>query len=152
MRYIIDGCNFIKKFAGGSPFDFEGEKQRFISRLDRYAIGKKLKITVVFDSSMPSFENRGKLTVIHAADADERIISEVGKLKSPAGARVVSDDRAVRKAAAEGGAGALGVDKFEGFLAKKLNEVGKPLDSPEKPSPERMTESDIREWEEYFKR
>lgn len=152
MQYIIDGCNFIKKFSGGSPFDFEGEKRRFISRLDRYALGKQVKITVVFDSRMPSFEKRGKLTVIHAGDADEKIISEVKKLKSPAGASVVSDDRAVRKAADEEGAGTIGVDKFESFLAKRLNEGGKPLDAPEKPSPERMTESDIREWEDYFKR
>ncbi len=152
MHYIIDGCNFIKKFAGGSPFDFEGEKRRFVSRLDRYAIGKQIKITVVFDSRMPSFEKRGKVTVIHAEDADERIISEVRRLNSPAGASVVSDDRAVRKAAGGGGAGTIGVDKFEGFLAKRLNEGEKPLDSPEKPSPERMTESDIREWEDYFKR
>ncbi len=152
MQYIIDGCNFIKKFAGGSPFDFEGEKRRFISRLDRYAAGKQVKITVVFDSSIPSFEKCGKLTVIHAGDADERIISEVRKLKSPAGASVVSDDRAVRKAAGEGGAGAIGVDRFESFLAKRLNEEVKPMDSSEKPSPERMTEADIREWEDYFKR
>ena len=153
MRYIIDGCNFIKKFAGGSPFDFEGEKRKFISRLDRYALGKKVKIFLVFDSRLPSFENYGKLTVVHAEDADERIVSEVQKLKSPAGAAVVSDDRAVQKESRTAGAGIIGVDKFAGFLSKSLNEGGAASNvGSEKPSPEEMSEEDIREWEDYFKR
>ncbi len=153
MKYIIDGCNFIKKFAGGSPFDFEGEKRRFLSRLDRYALGKKVKILVVFDSRLPSFESAGKLAVIHAEDADERIISEVRNLRSPAGAAVVSDDRAVQKAARAAGAGTIGVGKFQFFLSKSLNEGGTASKaSSEKPSPEEMSEEDIREWEDYFKR
>jgi predicted RNA-binding protein with PIN domain len=152
MRYIIDGCNFIKRFAGGSPFDFEGEKKTFISRLDRYALGKKVKITVVFDSRMPSYENLGKLSVIHAEDADERIAGEVKKLVHPAQTAVVSDDRAVQKAAAAGGAAIIGVVKFDAFLSKSLNEAGNvsPAGS-EKPSPDNMSSEEIKEWEDYFR-
>ena len=112
-----------------------------------------MKILVVFDSRIPSFDNMGKLGVIHAEDADERIISEARKLIFPAGAAVVSDDRAVQKAARAAGAGTIGVDKFQSFLSKSLNEGGTVSNvSSEKPSPEEMSEEDIREWEDYFKR
>jgi predicted RNA-binding protein with PIN domain len=152
LYYIIDGCNFIKKFAGGSPFDFEGEKKRFISRLNRYLLGKKVNIIVVFDSSVPSFEKNGGLIVIHAGNADERIVSEVEKLKSPASCTVVSDDRALRNSVREKGAAAAGVLRFENLLKKKLDEGTRgAARGGEKPSPEDMSEEDIREWVEYFR-
>ncbi len=152
MDYIIDGCNFIKKFEGGAPSDFEGEKEVFTDRLKRYASARQVRITVVFDSSVPSFEESGGIRVIHAPDADEKIVSEAGKLKHPASARVVTDDRALRGAVRRKGADFIGVLQFEVFLSKMLKEGrGKSPGRFEKPSPEDMSEEDIRHWQDYFK-
>ncbi len=153
MHYIIDGCNFIKRHSGSSPFDFEGEKRRFISRLDRYLLGKQVKVTLVFDSSVPSFESAGRMKVIHEADADARIVSEVKTLNSASSAVVVTDDREILKAVRGEGAKTMGVGEFDEFLSKRLKEGGgRPGGSTEKPSPEHMTEEEIREWEDFFRR
>ncbi len=143
MQYIIDGNNFIKRGGGGEPGDFEDDKKELVSRLLRYTFGKKVKITLVFDSRNPRAQDFGGVKVIHAEDADARIASEVSGAASPASVAVVSNDREVIRDAKAKGARTMKVDEFGSFLDKKLKKVKAVIKTDEKPSP---SEEDVEGW------
>ncbi len=150
IEYIIDGCNYIKFFNESRKNNFEARKSAFLSQLQSYAGGKKVKITVVFDSRRPSIENVGKLQVIHTPDADRRVVREVSSRKSPASVRVVSNDRSLVREIKEKHAKNMSVSDFGNLLEKHLSMGENTNSSSEKPSAEDMSEGEVRWWKKEF--
>ena len=95
QEIIIDGCNLAYKAYGGA-----GEKERadLLRRLKSYYFRKKIRVTIVFDSSEGDDVLRvcDNLKVRYATTpADNHIIKLVRESKRPASLTVITDDRSV---------------------------------------------------------
>ncbi len=116
---LIDGNNLLhaaKLIKGrATRADFDRARDELLRRLAGYVAAKGgLKILVVFDGGDPAFPGPPfqratvhGLPVLYAArgsDADAEILERIDREKDPKGVRVVTDDRALRDAAATRGA------------------------------------------------
>lgn len=119
QTYIIDGYNVILgsrwSFDRG---DIEQARERFLECLGRYARGKQVSLTVVWDGKgpLPRQEKvRGvrSMFTIPEVSADQKIVRMVEKASNPRSITVVSDDRRhITGIARNLGAQVMGVGRF----------------------------------------
>jgi predicted RNA-binding protein with PIN domain len=134
QEIIIDGCNLAHKVYGAS-----GEKERsaLVRKLKDYCGRKRIKVTIVFDSSVRNDLSRvlPNLKVRYApAPADNCIVTIVRTSRKRKTLTVISDDRTVGEHVRSLGAKRIGTTAF--FDSLKIGAAAKGSPANEKPSSE----------------
>ena len=161
---LIDGNNLLhaaRLLKGRSTReDFDRARDALMRMLQGYVSAKRgIKILVVFDGGdpvlTPPIRSRpvvhGLPTVFAPAGstADDEILEQIDRSKDPKGVRVVSDDRALRDAAAQRGARPVTAREF-------LEEMHAYIDRREAKSPagsrkeQGISESEAEAWLKEF--
>jgi hypothetical protein len=105
IQLLIDGHNLIGQMPGMSLKDFDDEEQ-LVRRLRGYALRKRARIAVVFDSGVPGGKSQllsgGGVEAIFAGshtNADRILIERIHAEKRPQLWTLVSGDRAIQEEA-----------------------------------------------------
>ncbi len=127
-RLVIDGMNVIGARPDGWWTDRDGAVRRLVARLQRLAAAGGDELTLVLDgravAGLPEGEHGG-VTVGYARRtgrdaADDRIVELVEADADPAGVRVVTSDRDLRRRVRALGGGVTGA----GELLRRLDGLG----------------------------
>lgn len=133
---IIDGCNLCYKAYGGCS---DRDRENLVRSLKGYYLGKKIRVTIVFDSSPGNDVQKvsAAFTIIYALPpADDHIVRLVERSDRPASLTVITDDRAVRDNVRSYGARHKGsVEFLEHWKGWKTRRVVSPAPD-EKPAEE----------------
>jgi predicted RNA-binding protein with PIN domain len=152
MPYLIDGHNVIGQTPGLS-LDDPDDEVKLVLLVRRHCLREKRKATVIFDGGLPggvsSLSTRA-VAVIFASDrhttADDLIIKRIEAERNPSGLIVVSSDQKIVAAARQRQMATRTSAEFGRLLVHKPAPTG----APEK---ERgLTQSELAEWENLFKR
>lgn len=151
MPLLIDGHNLIGRMRELSLSDPDDEA-KLVREVRRYCLRRRVRAVVVFDAGLaggtsPALSTPEVEVVFPPGgrSADELIRSRLRQLKDPRGWTLVSSDRELQQVAAAVGARVLPSETFAAMLREP------PAGKGEKPSG-RMTEEEIREWLELFRR
>lgn len=151
MPLLIDGHNLIGKMPGLSLADPDDEVE-LVRRLQRYCRHHRRRAVVVFDAGVLGGHSKALSTpeveVVFAPAgrrADDVIRERLRKMRDPAGWLVVSSDREIQRVARQAGARVVSAEEF---VAK----MGAPPSAPYENRTPQMSEGEIQEWLDLFRR
>lgn len=152
LKLLIDGHNLIGKMPGLSLADIDDE-ENLVAMLRKYAMRRRARIVVVFDSGSPGGRSHelsgGGVEAVFAANghtnADRVIIERIREVKRPQEWAVVSGDRSIQHEAKRRRMRVIESAAFARQLAPP--ETAEPT-RQEKPLPD----DDIEEWFDLFNR
>lgn len=141
MPYFLDGNNLIGH-ARGTARPSEEDRQSLISEVSDRLRATRAKAVLFFDGAGQRPTTLGNLTVrdAGAAGADDAIIREIGRSRSPREAIVVTADRELSRRARDAGASAIAPEEFWSRFGKR-----RPEGSPGAPG-----KVDVEDWMRYF--
>ncbi len=151
MPLLIDGHNLIGRTPGLSLADLDDEAE-LVRRIQRYCRRRRRRATVVFDAGVVGGRSGALSTpeveVVFAPAgrrADDVIRERLRKARDPAGWLVVSSDREVQRVARQAGARVISSEEF-------VAEMQAPLPSPQEKQAPHMSEDEVQEWLDLFRR
>ncbi len=151
MPLLIDGHNLIGRTPGLSLADPDDEAE-LVRRIQRYCRRHRRRATVVFDSGVVGGRSGALSTpeveVVFAPPgrhADDVIRERLRKARDPAGWLVVSSDREVQRVARQAGARVIPAEEF-------VAEMQAPLPSPQEKQAPHLSEDEVQEWLDLFRR
>lgn len=132
MRYLIDGYNLLFRIAKPGRA-LEKKRAALIEELNQVIDDFKLKATVVFDGSHPSFSHAMRhhfaaLEIIYTyqnLSADQYIIEEVDSARRPEEIIVITSDRGLAQTCKNLGAKTQTIEAFVLSLKKKTTKQKK---------------------------
>ena len=160
MRYLVDAYNVI--FSGGiaPPFvrgtELRAARQKLLDTLIAFRRKTRAKIKVVFDGGeegahRPREERRGGVHIVFSSvdtTADDVIVADLARSSSGRTLTVVSDDRAVQRAARKARARRMGARDFLKEAVREITRVPPPTEPRAKFTGISREEAD--EWRRYF--
>ena len=154
QKLLIDGHNLIGQTPGLSLAD-PNDEQKLIVMLRQYAARKNARIDVVFDSGNPGGKSKelsgGNVTAIFAGshtNADRILMERIRELKKSGDWVVVSSDREVQQAALSRKMSVWSSGEF----ARKMGPSPQRAAEPPTPKDSGLTQSEVDEWLQVFKR
>jgi len=152
MPYLIDGHNVIGQTPGLS-LDDPDDEVKLVLLARRHCLREGRKATVIFDGGLPggvSGLSTSDVTVIFASDrhttADDLILKRIEAEPNPSGLIVITSDHKIASAAQQRRMTVRPSAEFGRALVHTPASTG----APEK---ERgLTQSELAEWEDLFKR
>lgn len=151
MPFLIDGHNLIGRTPGLSLADPDDEAE-LVRRIQQYCRRHRRRATVVFDSGIVGGRSEGLSTpeveVVFAPAgrrADDVIRERLRKARDPAGWIVVSSDQEIQRMARQAGARVVSSEEFAA-------EMRAPLSAPQEKRAPHMSEDEIQEWLDLFRR
>ena len=99
---LVDGYNLLFALKKPDSRTLEGDRAELVKSLESYAERTNQSVRVVFDRGGPRRERRVRVEVVYVADgstADDVIVAALEETADRTAYRVVSSDRAIRKAA-----------------------------------------------------
>ena len=161
---LIDGNNLLHAArlikSRATRADFDRARDELLHRLAGYVAAKGgLKILVVFDGGDPAFPGPPfQRTTVHGlpvlyasrpSDADAEILERIDREKDPKSVRVVTDDRALRDAAATRGARPATAREFLAEMQAYAD--GREAETPGgSPKEQGISEREAEEWMKEF--
>jgi len=153
MNFLIDGHNLIGQMPGISLSD-EDDEAKLVMVLRGFATAdRRRSLVIVFDHGVyghPSLNGYG--ITCHFArspqDADQQIITRIGKIAQPADWRVVTSDRVVARAASDRNIHVISSHDFVRQLTNPTKQIAaQPAD---KPREVRLSPAQVNEWLRIF--
>ena len=99
---LIDGYNLLFALKPPSSRTLEKDRAEFVESLTRFAEATNQSLRIVFDKGGPRRDRRPRVEIIYVADgstADDVIVAALEETADRTAYRVVTSDRAIRKAA-----------------------------------------------------
>ncbi len=157
QKLLIDGHNLIGQTPGLSLAD-PNDEQKLIVMLRQYAARKQARIVVIFDSGTAAHAggkskelSGGNVTAIFAGShtiADRVLMERIRELKQPGDWVVVSSDREVQQAALQRKMNVWSSAEF----SRKMGPPPQREAEPPTPKDSGLTQSEVDEWLQVFKR
>ena len=153
MNFLIDGHNLIGQMPGISLSD-EDDEAKLVMVLRGFATAdRRRSLVIVFDHGVyghPSLNGYG--ITCHFArspqDADEQIITRIGKIERPSEWRVITSDRIVARAAADRNIHVISSHDFARQLSGPPPQTS--VQPVEKPRDVRLSPAQVNEWLRIF--
>lgn len=111
----MDGYNLLFALKRPNRATLEEDRRELIRALERYCRITNQRARVYFDKGGPRTSKGGRVEVVYVAEdatADERIVAALDETSDRTAHRVVSSDRAIRKAAGRRGVTSWSVMQF----------------------------------------
>lgn len=126
-RYIIDGNNLIGKIKNLQKIqdtDRQGAREKLALIIERYFLGKKMKVSLHFDGFVNTPIKISGANIIYSDNrsADEKIKEEITAAKNPRIITVITSDNNLKEFARVCGASVISSEEFAVEI-KKRNEV-----------------------------
>ncbi len=99
---LIDGYNLLFALKAPDSRTLENDRSELIEALSRFAEATNQALRIVFDKGGPRRDRRTRVEIIYVADgstADDVIVAALEETPDRTAYRVVTSDRAIRKAA-----------------------------------------------------
>ncbi len=99
---LIDGYNLLFALKAPNTRTLEQDRAELIESLTRFAEATNQTLRIVFDKGGPRRDRRTRVEIVYVADgstADDVIVAALEDTADRTAYRVVSSDRAIRKAA-----------------------------------------------------
>ena len=157
-RIVIDGYNLIHampELARLVGSDLERARDGLVSKLAVFRSGRGVRVTVVFDgrgTGAPQTRPPGGIEVVFSRapqNADTKIKTMLALEKSPKSWTVVTSDNSIVRFARDYGAKTIPSAEFAAKLGPTIPKLG-----PNRPAPQDtpMTQAEVSEWEEFFRK
>ncbi len=131
MRYFVDGYNLLFKLDSAENRSFETKRLLLIQELNEIISSLNLRVTLVFDGSMPRPERAVRshfhdLELVYtpeAQTADAYIISEIERATYPGEIIVITSDKSLASQCRTLGARSQSIHEFIAFLKRKQTKL-----------------------------
>jgi predicted RNA-binding protein with PIN domain len=139
MPYLLDGNNLIGR-ARGSARPSEEDRRDLVAALLERLRATRARAVLFFDGAGGRETSLGRLSVRNAGSvsADEAILREVGRARSPQEITVVTADRGLIRAVRDAGARVLSPEEFWSRFGASSRQQ------------QREENVDIEDWVKYF--
>ncbi len=141
MPYFLDGNNLIGR-ARGSSRPSEEDRQALISEVSERLRRTRASAVLFFDGPGAKRTSLGNLSIRESGSrsADDAILLEIGRARSPREVSVVTEDRDLARRVRDAGAKTLSPDEFWSRFG-----VGQNASSRDEPA-----RVDVEDWLKYF--